>query len=347
MLRTKLTLSTLATVMLVAGCSTQMVQPTAQKDVSATKVEAVKVNPNVIDLGYKNGATLKVKVGINGDKTPFGIKAATSGVFVPTVSDLSTKPGTLLKIKLHKVNNGSVFSAPMDRFNSTTVVPEIVFTGPFDGLSTTPTIPFTLTFSGLQPGQDYMVSARLYDAPVTVPNLTVNMTSGVVVRNPSFPTAGNDNPVDFPTAFLFELNDMLQIGGNMYRVVNLSPLTVVDPATGLAPSDLSDVSFGYQRNIVGAGNEGDNSLPAPLGKGMAFDGAGTGGGTASAGANGALEEIARVTPDGVLSILNDVAPLSNLDLKIQMRRNVNPTVTGSVNVVDGDTALASESITTP
>lgn len=346
MLRTKLTLSTLATVMLVAGCSTQMVQPTAQKDVSATKVEAVKVNPNVIDLGYKNGTTLKVKVGVNGDKTPFGIKAATSGVFVPTVSDLGTKPGTLLKIKLHKVSNGSVFAAPMDRFNGSALVPEISFNGPFDG-TTSPTLPLTLTFSGLQPGQDYMVSARLYDAPVAVPNLTVDMTGGVVVRTTPFPTAGNDNPVDFPSAFMFELNDMLKVGSNMYRVTNLSPLRVVDPVTGSTPTDVSNVSFEYQRNIVGAGNEGDNTLPAPVGKGMAFDGSGNGGGTASAGAFGPLEEIARVTPDGVLSILNDVAPLSSLDLKIQMRRNVNPTVTGSVNIVDGDPSLASESITTP
>ncbi|MFN4151465.1 MAG: hypothetical protein ACK4IX_11015 [Candidatus Sericytochromatia bacterium] len=341
MLRTKLTLSTLAVTIVLAGCSTQMTQP-VQKDVSATKVEAVKVDSTMLDLGYKNGTSLKVKVGVNGEKTPFGIKAISAGVFVPTVADLATKPGTMLKIKLHKVNNSAGFNPPMDRFNSTTAVPEISFVGPFDGLSTTPTIPFNITFRGLQPGQDYLVSARLYDAPVSVPNLNVDITSGVVSRASTTP---GTNPVVFPSSFAFELNDLLDINGTICRVTNIAPLTVVVASTGLAPSDGTDILFnGYQRNIVGVGDEG---APSTSGKGMAVNGNATGGGTASAGASGVNEEIARVMPDGLLSIINDVAPANNLDLKIQLRRSVNPEVTGSVTVVNGTAAGASESITQP
>ncbi|GIW22237.1 MAG: hypothetical protein KatS3mg068_1244 [Candidatus Sericytochromatia bacterium] len=136
----------------VMGCSTSTnIIPT--KDV---KIDSVKVNQvNVIDLGNKNGASVKANFSFAKDKTHFGIKAETNADLVGTIN--------CVKVFLMGVTNGE----PKPNLLTRTL------SGIFRDIGVAGSL-FTLTFSGLAPGKDYYVAAQAYSGGCTA---GVNETS--------------------------------------------------------------------------------------------------------------------------------------------------------------------------
>lgn len=341
MLRTKLTLSTLATVMLVAGCSTQMVQPTAQKDVSATKVEAVKVNPNVIDLGEKNGSTANVRLGFN-NKSPFGIKAGT--VFDATA--FLTNTGRRLQVKLHKYAAPFTKTAaedPADRFADMGLAfaTEIPITGS-NVIATT-----NLTFRGLKVNTDYLVSARAYvDMPLSASQLQISdltSTGDVTLSGGS---------IDNAKTLYIEPGDEIMLdddgaGTNpakFYRVNSITTPTTFNisySGTGFSATNTDATMFA--RNVTAIGNKG--AVDLGQGNGTGSD---KGGGTAGGDGTTSTEEMIHVDNTGAVSIINDVATANNiLDIKLQLRSTFTPDQPGAVQVIPGGDDSLGETITSP
>lgn len=333
MLRTKLTLSTLATVMLVAGCSTQMVQPTAQKDVSATKVEAVKVNPE-LDLGDKNGSSVTVNLNFPKKESPFGIKGYNFGFNSSFfLSDSNSK----LVIQVRKYssvpneNPGSRFDSTTNTLGTTT--------------SLTLTAPFASTFKlvGLQAGNDFYISARAYTNFQTLDTEGYNVniaTDGTVT---SSGLTLND--------LKLEKTDILKVNGVEYIITNISPNITVVPAPAVA---ITGTTLSVSRNVVGQGSFGGTNGQAS--SDTATTGGGTAGGFADPLADASTpdkEEFVRITNDGYATIKNDNNP-SNLgtpnnilDLVVRLRKDIKAQVNGSITVKPGSTDGTNEEIVTP
>lgn len=347
MLRTKLTLSTLAATIVLAGCSTQMTQPT-QKDVSATKVEAVKVDSNVVDLGNKNGASIKVNVSIPKPSSPFGIKAISQGFIV----DLT---GSMLELVLYKQAPGPK-SQPEVRHNAALDgMPNAIFRS---FVAPTPGTPLSVTFKGLTPAagplpQDYYVSARVYSAQKDYSTTTVDLTAGGNVSLNSGP--------DFARLQLAK-NDIVQINATKYRVsniINATQFDVMQIGGGLITPVTGSTSFMHQSNLVATGDIGDSSLGG-LGQGLSttLQGGGTAGAIGDI-ASIATEEVVKIAPTGFLTLAADgqpsvssgnianaiATPNQNWDVLVQIRGDKKASVDGRVDLVPGAADTQNEDIT--
>lgn len=341
MLRTKLTLSTLAATIVLAGCSTQMTQP-VQKDASSTKVEAVKVEQNIVDLGNKDGASANVRFGFD-SKSPFGIKAAT--VFDAT--NFANTAGGRVLIRLHR------FAAPLSktdahnpsvRFDDTglSFVGEYAMLKP--GAAPFPTT-FSLTFKGLKPSSDYLVSARAFvDMPLSGTDLEVNTltsTGDITLTGGSIQDAKTLN---------LEPGDEIQLddgtGAKFYKVINITDpdnFKIAYGGSGFTSTPTGATMFA--RNVTSLGDKGTDSTPINQGNGPATS---KGGGTAGGDGVAAVEEMISVDATGSVVITNDVATANSvLDIKLQLRSTFTPAQSGSVEVLPGGVDSASEVITSP
>jgi hypothetical protein len=158
-LNIKKTGASLLMLAIVAGCSSNT--PVSSVKAPVTKVDTVKVSPvKTIDLGAKNGGTVKLKLNF-GERPSFGIKQKypvnTSGL--PLV-------GFYTYVNLYRTPHGTPPPAPKDRFDAPDPVDihNSTHSGTVFRYYSGAQIDATndLTFSGLQGGFDYYISARIY-----------------------------------------------------------------------------------------------------------------------------------------------------------------------------------------
>jgi hypothetical protein len=349
MLRTKLTLSTLVATIVLAGCSTQMTQPT-QKDVSATKVEAVKAIPE-LDLGAKNGVSTTVNVNFSKTSSPFGIKSVFDGF---QATSFLANVNSYVVVKMHKYTNAGnenpkgrfdgIASMDFDSDSSPDLVGQVALSSGLTGIK-------TFKLNGLMPNTKYYVSARAY-----TPGIDTTLKSdykfdidslGVVTADPTSPN------LNFSSVGI-GLNDTLVIdagsGPVAYRVVNTAPLTVVDYATGAVPAPVdgaSSIAIYLERDVVSEGSLGGAALGDGQGSiGSVINGGGTAGGF---GTGGDVEEFIQVNSTGSVSIMNDKTPAASgqngiMDIQIQLKQDKKPQIPGEVKVNAGNPDLTSESI---
>jgi hypothetical protein len=165
-LNIKKTGASLLILAIVAGCSSNT--PVSSVKAPPTKVDAVKVSPvQTINLGAKNGGTVKFRLNL-GEKPSFSIKnkypVNTSGLPLISFS---------LFVNLYRTPIGTTPPPPKQRFdapdpaniNSNTSAGTVYrYWNHYATLTATN----DLTFSGLQAGFDYYITARLYSPFATI-----------------------------------------------------------------------------------------------------------------------------------------------------------------------------------
>jgi hypothetical protein len=166
-LNIKKTGASLLMLAIVAGCSSNT--PVSSVKAPVTKVDTVKVSPvKTIDLGAKNGGTVKLKLNF-GERPSFGIKQKypvnTSGL--PLV-------GFYTYVNLFRIPHGMTPPPPKQRFDAPDPVDihNSAHAGTVFRYWSGAQIDATndLTFSGLQAGFDYYITARLYSPAAQINN---------------------------------------------------------------------------------------------------------------------------------------------------------------------------------
>jgi hypothetical protein len=268
----------------------------------------------VMDFGYKYGGSASLNVSFNKKDRKFGIKSTVEGFTSGSIS-----AGSRLILKLHRYDLlDSVFSAKA-RFEGSNGVE--VASIPIDNFIAPSST--DVTFKGLQPDKKYYISARAYTKFIS-PNPPINVNA-----SGSSTITGNFGSLNIkPT-------DIVRINGSTEYVV-----TSVPDSTSLVLNttvSAGSYSFDFRRNIVGIGDIGGTGN-----MGMAADGDQVGGGTAPARVAG-NEEYVEVQSNGSTTIQNDTNTNNIWDMNIQLMKDLDAVVTGTVDVTDG----TSPSLLTP
>ncbi|MFN8674665.1 MAG: hypothetical protein U0457_21605 [Candidatus Sericytochromatia bacterium] len=268
----------------------------------------------VIDLGANNGT--EAKININLDKKNFNIKDTTnlSPGFGPNIG--SNIPNSELIIKLHRYPNSTAPVSPKQRFETDD---NMVYTLPLTNVLVSPTI----TIKNLNFNKDYYISARLYRnfEPIDLTTLNVS-TDGV---SSTITTTGSFEFLNLVRG------DIIKVGANEYTVASTptSPYQTVNITTPTVVNTTEQMFL--KRNIVSVGNAGINGTGS---NGMGLTSNLSGGGTipAKTYSSGTVEEFIRVSNSGATSIQNDNNTNSQLDIDVQLMKDLPSSITGKGKV---------------
>jgi hypothetical protein len=349
----------LLTLAMLAGCSTNVTVNTVKEpEAKAPALKAAEVK--TIDLGDKNGASIKVNLRLT-EKKKFDVK----NDFPTNTSIFPLATGSHLTLKLYRQPAGSAPISPKARFEGPNTTGTSDTGNVFTYILPDPGPLNTVVYKGLQEGFDYYISARVftpnyYNTSAYSITFTDDGTGdGAGAGTLKASVAGASGPVSYDlTRFLLNPTDEFLIDGNYFGEITTPPSGpnfdtisfkfLSDPNIGGVPVQLAQTGTftHFVRNMVGVGDIG---FLGTSNQGMANNNSSAGGGTAPGFVSPIVcptlncEEYVSFTSHQI-SVTNDdtfgnttsaAQPNGSWDMEINLMASLAADVSGNVKINPG------------